>query len=161
MNAITRAAMVSDADAIARLYLRARHWAAATGAIPPLAHDDREVRNWIEHSVLERLECWVAEVAPGTTAGMLVLDGDWVDQLYVDPALTRKRIGSQLLDLAKRERPQGLRLWSFASNHGAQRFYERHGFQEVERTDGTRNEEGAPDIRYQWVPAEPVISQSA
>jgi hypothetical protein len=30
------------------------------------------------------------------------------------------------------------------------RFYERHGFVEAERTDGRRNEERAPDIRYVW-----------
>ena len=30
------------------------------------------------------------------------------------------------------------------------RFYERHAFEAVERTDGSDNEEGAPDIRYVW-----------
>jgi GNAT superfamily N-acetyltransferase len=84
---------------------------------------------------------------------MLVLDGDWIDQLYVDPDLTRAGIGAKLIGVAKRERPGGLRLWTFVSNRDAQRFYERHGFHEVERTDGTNNEEGAPDIQYQWVPS--------
>ena len=36
------------------------------------------------------------------------------------------------------------------SNVGAQRFYERHGFVEIDRTDGRRNEERAPDILYAW-----------
>ena len=31
----------------------------------------------------------------------------------------------------------------------AGRFYERHGFEAVEMTDGA-NEEGAPDVRYRW-----------
>jgi 8-oxo-dGTP pyrophosphatase MutT (NUDIX family) len=31
-----------------------------------------------------------------------------------------------------------------------QRFYERHGFIEIERTDGSGNEEQAPDVRYRW-----------
>jgi hypothetical protein len=35
----------------------------------------------------------------------------------------------------------------------AQRFYLRQGFHEVERTDGSRNEEGAPDILYAWNPS--------
>jgi len=43
-----------------------------------------------------------------------------------------------------------LRLWTFASNAGAQRFYERHGFVETRRTDGRDNEEGAPDVLYIW-----------
>jgi len=54
------------------------------------------------------------------------------------------------LTLAKRERPGGLRLWTFESNTGAQRFYERHGFVATDRTDGRNNEEGAPDILYVW-----------
>jgi GNAT superfamily N-acetyltransferase len=80
--------------------------------------------------------------------GILVLDGEWLDQLYVDPDLTGRGIGSRLLAVADRERPRGLQLWTFASNAGAQRFYERHGFVEVDRTDGRSNEEGAPDILY-------------
>ena len=80
----------------------------------------------------------------------IVLDGSWVDQLYVDPAMTGRGVGTALVELAKRERPDGLRLWTFASNTGAQRFYERHGFVEVRRTDGRENEERAPDILYVW-----------
>ena len=59
-------------------------------------------------------------------------------------------IGAALLEHAKRERPDGLELWTFVSNAGAQRFYERHGFVEVRRTDGAENEERAPDILYVW-----------
>jgi ribosomal protein S18 acetylase RimI-like enzyme len=54
--------------------------------------------------------------------------------------------------VAKRERPEGLRLWTFASNEAAQRFYLRHGFREVERTDGSDNEERAPAVLYAWRP---------
>ena len=66
------------------------------------------------------------------------------------PSLTGRGIGSALLAVAKRERPQGLRLWTFQSNTGAQRFYERHGFVEVRRTDGRDNEERAPDVLYAY-----------
>ena len=41
---------------------------------------------------------------------------------------------------------------SFASNLPVQQFYVKHGFTEVERTDGAGNEERAPDIRYVWAP---------
>jgi GNAT superfamily N-acetyltransferase len=84
---------------------------------------------------------------------MLVLDENWIEQLYVEPELTRRGIGAELLALAKRRRPQGLRLWAFVSNEGAQRFYLHHGFEERERTDGSGNEEGAPDILYSWAPS--------
>jgi predicted N-acetyltransferase YhbS len=78
-----------------------------------------------------------AAAAAGTIPPLL--DRNWLEQLYVDPDLTGQGVGSTLLALAKRERPDGLRLWTFVSNLGARRFYLRHGFREVERTDGARN----------------------
>ena len=43
-------------------------------------------------------------------------------------------------------------LWTFEGNHRARRFYEQRGFVAVEFTDGSRNEERTPDVRYQWKP---------
>jgi ribosomal protein S18 acetylase RimI-like enzyme len=145
-----RRAVVADADSASDLYLHARRAGAETGTIPLPAHSDDEVAGWIKHVVIPKLECWLAQTPGGRVVGILVLRGDWIDQLYVDPDLNRRGIGVRLLDLAKRERPHGLRLWTFASNDGARRFYERHGFSEVERTNGSRNEERAPDIQYVW-----------
>jgi GNAT superfamily N-acetyltransferase len=141
-----------DADAVAELYLRARRAGAVAGAIPPLVHADDQVGNWIAQIVIPKLDCWVAERGSGDLVGMLVLNTHWIDQLYVDPDLTRAGIGARLISVAKRERPEGLRLWTFVTNEGAQRFYLRHGFREVARTDGRQNEEGAPDIQYAWMP---------
>jgi GNAT superfamily N-acetyltransferase len=145
-----RRAGAADIEAVAILYLRARKAAAAAGAIPPPVHDDRDVHGWIADRVIATLDCWVAETSSSALAGILVLDRNWLEQLYVDPDLTGRGVGRILMALAKRERPDGLRLWTFVSNVGAQRFYLRHGFHEVERTDGARNEEHAPDIRYEW-----------
>jgi GNAT superfamily N-acetyltransferase len=70
--------------------------------------------------------------------GILVLEGQWLHQLYVEPTTTGRGIGAGLVTLAQRERPDGLRLWTFAANTAAQRFYERHGFVErVAPTAGT------------------------
>jgi ribosomal protein S18 acetylase RimI-like enzyme len=143
-----RRATDADADVVAEMYIRARR--AAAGYIPSTVHSDDGVRTWITAIVIPRTEAWIAEDAAGSLLGLLVLEGDdWVDQLYVEPALTRQGIGATLLDFAKRERPGGLRLKTFVSNRGAQRFYERHGFTEAGRTDGD-NEEGEPDILYVW-----------
>ena len=53
---------------------------------------------------------WIAEDDEGSMRGLLVLDGDWLAQLYVDSTSTGRGIGSRLLDGARRERPGGLRL---------------------------------------------------
>lgn len=152
MQVIIRRATSSDAEGAAELYLRARHAGSAKGTIPPLAHDDDDVRNWVAHVVIPMLECWLAERVSGPAVGMLVLEGDWIAQLYVDPNLTGAGIGAELIAVAKRERPNGLRLWTFVSNKNAQRFYLRHGFHEVEHTDGSGNEERAPAIQFAWNP---------
>ena len=146
MDVTLRRGTPGDADAVADLWLRARHAAADT---PTTVHPDVEVRGWIADRVVRHTELWLAENEADALVGLLVLDEDWVDQLYVEPTLTGRGVGTELLRLAMRERPDGLRLWTFASNVGAQRFYERHGFIESERTDGD-NEERAPDILYIW-----------
>lgn len=141
-----RRAGPTEAAVVAELYLRARH--AAVPAIPPLVHDDDEVRRWFAEVVLPQREVWVVGAA-GEPCALLVLDGAWLDQLYVDPARTGDGLGASLVDEAKRQRPDGLDLWAFQSNVRAIAFYERHGFREVDRTDGD-NEERAPDVRLRW-----------
>ena len=91
------------------------------------------------------------EDADSQPLAVLILDGSWVDQLYVEPTCTGMGLGSRLIELAKSRRPTGLELWTFVTNTGAQRFYRRHGFVVAETTDGSRNEEQAPDIRFIWV----------
>jgi GNAT superfamily N-acetyltransferase len=145
-----RRATDADADVAAGVYLRARHHAVPE--IPPLVHPDDDVRQWMRGIVREQ-EVWLAAAGDGTVLGLMVLDGDWVGQLYADPGLTGRGLGTRFVELAKRRRPGGLQLWTFASNVRARRFYERHGFTVQERTDGSGNEERAPDLRYAWRPA--------
>jgi ribosomal protein S18 acetylase RimI-like enzyme len=147
MDVTLRRATDADAGAVADLYIRARR--AATEYIPSTVHGDEDIRTWIGVRVVPHMEVWVAEAAAGSLVGLAVIDGEWLDQLYVEPTLTGRGIGTELLALAKRERSGGLRLKTFASNTGAQRFYERHGFTEAGRSDAD-NEEGAPDILYVW-----------
>ena len=147
MPVIFRRATEADARAAADVWLRARK--AAIDVIPPPVHGDDDVRAWFASDVVRDTALWVAEDPPGTLVGIMVLAGPWLDQLYVEPTMTGRGIGTRLVKLAKRERPKELRLWTFASNIGAQRFYERHGFVESRRTQGD-NEEGAADILYVW-----------
>lgn len=141
-----RRAGPEDSFEIADLWLRSRQ--AAVPAIPPPVHSDDEIRTWFAEVVLPHREVWTA-TTDNVIVGLLVLHGDWVDQLYVAPGWTSTGIGSRLLALAKQRRPAGLQLWTFQSNTGARRFYERHQFVAVQSTGGD-NEEGAPDLRYEW-----------
>jgi GNAT superfamily N-acetyltransferase len=149
--ATARRAGPKDALAVADVLIRSR--AAAAGAIPPAVHSDAEVREWVSSVVVPEREVWLMADNSGQPLAVLVLDDGWIDQLYVQHACTGRGLGSQLVELAKSRRPQGLQLWTFASNTGAQRFYLRHGFTVAEATDGSGNEEKAPDIRFVWTPA--------
>ncbi len=92
---------------------------------------------------------WVAVVA-GEIVAVLVVHAGYVEQLYVLAGQAGRGIGSALIDLAKRQSPAGLRLYTFQINDGARRFYERHGFRALAFSDGSENEEGEPDVLYGW-----------
>ncbi len=90
----------------------------------------------------------VAELR-GRVAGFLALNGDEVQSLYLAAEARGQGIGRRLLDHAKALRPT-LGLYAFQANHPACRFYERNGFVEVARGDGSENDENLPDIKYIW-----------
>ena len=52
--------------------------------IPPPVHSDGDVRDYFERVVLAEQEVWVAE-ADGVVVALLTLNGDWIEQKYVDP----------------------------------------------------------------------------
>jgi len=117
----------------------------------PALHTDDETRRWIRDLVLPDHEVWVAEVDGGVVAFAAIHDDD-LGHLYVHPRSRSRGIGTALLDVVKRERPGGFRLWTFQPNEGARRFYERHGLRAIAFGDGSGNEEGVPDVRYEWAP---------
>jgi GNAT superfamily N-acetyltransferase len=94
----------------------------------------------------------VALAGDGRVAGFLARDGAWVSCLYVAAAHRGRGLGAALLGQARDAAPQGLRLWTFQANMGAQRFYRREGMIESALTDGD-NMEGLPDIEFTWSPA--------
>jgi ribosomal protein S18 acetylase RimI-like enzyme len=145
---VIRRATAADAGPMAEVWLRSFSAALPTVRRP---HGDDEVRAYFRDVLVPQQEAWVA-VDDGEVVGLLALDGDFVSQLYVEPSRRRQGIGTALLAQAKRERPAGLRLWTFQVNTAAQAFYRRHGFVEVERTDGAGNQEREPDIRFEWHP---------
>ncbi len=142
-----RRATADDALDAAAVFTRSRR--DAGDSIPPAIHTPAEDARFVRDVLIAQRETWVA-VDRGTIVGLLTLHDDWLDQLYIASAAQGAGLGTRFVELAKQQRPTGLQLWAFASNLPAQSFYERHGFVEAERTDGSGNEEKAPDIRYLW-----------
>ncbi|WP_407170476.1 GNAT family N-acetyltransferase [Bradyrhizobium sp. ORS 111] len=138
-------------DAAARV-----HRAAFDQAMPWLTglHTPDEDRLFYRERMFASFTLW-GTFDGEAMSGVIAFHDDWIEQLYVLPAAQGRGIGSALLEIAKQEAHR-LQLWTFQRNARARRFYEARGFVVVEETDGSRNEEREPDIRYLWTrqPAE-------
>src|SRR5438874_12153212 len=93
-----RAASADDVEALARIQLTARK--AAGAAFPPSMHDDAELVPHLLADVLPVADAWLAE-RDGEPVGVLVIEGDLLDSLYVAPAAQGSAVGSALLAHAK------------------------------------------------------------
>lgn len=141
-DVVLRPAVMADADDIARIMrasLRSLPWM-------PMMHTPEEDRAFIGRHVLPRQQVTVA-VAGEELAGFIAVDGERVEQLYLDPRRTGRGIGSSLLERATAAMPV-VKLCCFQANERARRFYERHGFEAEAFGDGSANEEKLPDITY-------------
>lgn len=149
-----------DLPAVAEIYLAARGAAERSGAMPPGIHPPHEVRDYVAGWDLEADDLWLAELpdpgeeSGGAPVGFAHVRGEWLDSLYVDPRAQGDGVGGALLDLVKGTR-QRFGLWVFVSNEPAREFYRRRGLVEVTRTDGSDNEEQAPDIHLEWRARQP------
>lgn len=85
----------------------------------------------------------------GQLAGFLSHTRGLISHLYVHPDHQRHGVGAALLDDALLRYPAPLHLWCFEANTPARTLYESRGFIAMERTDGSNNDEGIPDIRYE------------
>jgi len=142
-----RRATSTDAGAVATVFTAA----LKSMAFFPKLHSEEEDRAFVR-AFIEDGETWIA-LHDGCVIGLACIEGDRLAHLYVDPAHHNCGTGTALLERVKRERPLGFDLWTFKANAGARRFYERHGCIAVEFTDGSRNEEKLPDVRYAWRPS--------
>ena len=145
-----RRAVAEDAPAIAAVYTAAR--VHAVPQMPPALHTaEEDVAFYSRRIAEEDVTGWLAE-ADAELLGFALCTPSFLDGLYVRPDLTGQGIGTLLLEVVEATHPQGYELWVFESNTGARRLYERRGLVEVERTDGSGNEEKVPDIRMAWRP---------
>ncbi|HGL6717457.1 GNAT family N-acetyltransferase [Burkholderia contaminans] len=148
MPLILRRAISDDAAEVADVYLRSRNTLASYA---PLAHSEAAVRDWVANMLVPSGNVTVA-VNDNRIVGMaahVVTDGvAWLDQLYVHPEFRRQGIGSALLESVKSQTVGKLQLYTFQMNRDAAAFYERQGFVAIAYSDGSRNEEGCPDVLY-------------
>lgn len=141
---VIRQAIPADADEVARL-----HRAVRAECLPylPRLHTPDEDLWFFRERVFPSSIVWVDGTE--TISGFCALRENWIDHLYVAPAVHGQGLGSALLDKATAAQPF-LRLWVFQRNTPAIRFYEARGFRLVEQTDGSGNEEREPDVLYEW-----------
>ena len=148
-----RPATADDLPALAEVHLVAR--AGAGDAFPPSVHSAVEVRRWVAGWDLTAHDVRLAALG-GQVVGYTRSTPTWLDDLYVVPEAQGAGVGSALLAQVLAERPDGVGLWVFESNRPARDFYARHGFVALERTDGSANEERAPDIKLVWPGRDPL-----
>ncbi|WP_330959635.1 GNAT family N-acetyltransferase [Photobacterium sp. 53610] len=119
----------------------------ATG-IPPL-HSFESQAYFLKEILAKTYVLYVArnEKSRIPVAFMAANDQE-ISQLYVHPDSQSLGIGRQLLNLAKKNAKGSLKLRTFEVNVNARNFYERHGF--VAIGGDSENEEGMPDILYEW-----------
>ena len=142
-----RPAAFDDAAEIAAFYFDIRQETV------PSVHTVAEIERWLRERVIPEGTSYVWEEA-GVILGWINVRSDWVEHLFCRRGATGQGLGSRLMEFAKALSPTGLQLWTFQVNERARRFYHRHGFVEVELTDGSNNEENEPDVRLMWRPNE-------
>lgn len=135
----------ADMDAAAQV-----HRIAFDEAMPWLVglHTPDEDRWFYRERIFPMCQVW-GWFADDVLSGIIAFRDGWVEQLYVLPVVQGRGVGTELLDIAKGA-GERLELWTFQRNAPARRFYEARRFMVIEETDGARNEEREPDVRYLW-----------
>ena len=115
---------------------------------PEQLRPEQDYKGFFRTVVATTRDIWVAERG-GRIVGVLALDGNDIDRLYVAPEAQGQSLGTLLLEHAKSLHPEGLTLVTHQRNLGARRFYERHGFQ-ARKFGSSPPPENEPDVTYAW-----------
>ena len=105
---------------------------ATHGFLAP--EDRREIDAMVANEFLPNVELWLVDDEDGRAAGFLVMDGDMIDALFVDPAFHGRGYGTALLEHALTLAPEAL---VDASEQAANAipFYEARGFVRIGRSE--------------------------
>ena len=143
MNVKFIKAIDEDATEISQIL---EDWAASNREIP-LVHnvDERaDYGRWL----LEHTSVTMIHNSSGVV-GFLALEKHIIQGLYIKKDFQGFGFGQAAIKFAQKQFGE-LRLWVFQSNIGAQKFYQRLGFQVVEKSDGEDNDYRLPDVFYCW-----------
>ena len=121
-------------------------WAACNCEIP-LVHNVEERADY-GRWLLEHTRVTMIHNSSGVV-GFLALEKHIIQALYIKKDFQGFGFGQAAIKFAQKQFKE-LRLWVFQSNIGAQKFYQRLGFQIVEKSDGEDNDYRLPDIFYCW-----------
>lgn len=130
-------------------------WRASVRAAFPYvaaiqAHTLAEDTYFFQHRLAPQHDIWLAE-AQWRIVGLLAIQDDFIDQLFVAVDAQRGGVGSRLLAKAKALSPA---RYTFQKNSPARAFYEKQGFTAVQF--GTSPPpENEPDVQYEWLPNPP------
>lgn len=145
---LLRPATDADCASLARVWRRA--WGSANPSVASVAPPDHwEAR--VRKEFGPPCVTLVRAAGPDATA-FLVLDvaRAYLHQLFVDPGFQGQGVGAELLHQVHRLCPGGWTLHVATANHGARRFYARHGL--VEGLVDTHPATGRERVLCCWSP---------
>ena len=156
-----RQMLPEDLEPVVRLWKRSR-----TDAQPWLEarmnHTEEEDHAHFQSVIAVEHIIWIAAGSgPGSCAdtgpesdavlGFLAQRDKSIGHLYVDPSVQGRGVGSSLLQLAQKNSPEKLELYTHQRNRKTRTFYERRGFRAV-AFGISPAPENEPDVRYEWTP---------
>ena len=117
--------------------------------------DRRVIDRMVAEEFLPNVQLWLVDDPAGVAAGFLVMDGDMIDALFVDPVVHGQGYGTALLDHALSLVPGALVEASEQASNAVQ-FYEARGFVRVGRSETDPQGRPYPLIQLQHAASAPA-----
>lgn len=110
-------------------------------------HEPGRFHAILRENTIPNSKIWTAK-NNGRVVGFIALAENLIDQLYILKEFQSKGLGSFWIKQAKMIYPTFLELYTFECNKPAILFYEKHGFEVVEK--GIAPDEKMPDVKLCW-----------